>query len=74
MEAVARETLEGGFRAALATETLDEILEDPAHFQRACTADAEPEFRKLGLQLIDHHLLRIRGPGQDSADPPGGGS
>ena len=74
MEEVARETLEGCLRAALATVTLDDIGEDPTSFQRACTAELEPELRKLGLRLLDHHLLRIRETDQDAVDSPGGDS
>ena len=60
LEEVARETLEGCLRSVLANETVDDIVSDPAAFSMACTMEAEPEFQKLGLQLLNHHLLRIR--------------
>ena len=48
---VAKETLEGHLRGVLATLTPEEVNEDRLKFAERLTAEADPDLRKLGLQL-----------------------
>lgn len=48
---VAKETLEGHLRGVLATLTPEEVNEDRLKFAERLTSEADPDLRKLGLQL-----------------------
>lgn len=48
---VAQETLEGNLRGVLATLTPEDVNENRLRFVEELAKDAEPDFRKLGLQL-----------------------
>ncbi len=60
LETVARETLEGCMRTTLATEDRGKLQSDPGRFRRVCMEEASAEYAKLGLQLLDLHLLAVR--------------
>lgn len=72
LDAVARETLEGCLRAAMVTESLQGMQADPMRFRHLCLEEAEQEFRKLGLRVLDIYLLSVRGAtGQDAGGQGG---
>lgn len=67
LERVARETLEGVLRTVLSTVTLAQTRDQPHQLSELTTSEAEPDFHKLGLVLLDQRVLELRESASDGA-------
>ena len=59
MKTAAREVVESGLRAAMASESLESWRANPTRVRERCQGEVQDSYRDLGLELLDLGVLGI---------------